>query len=68
MSVGSRGSPTVWVRDEGQRYVPEQRVDWIRGREPRLVGDPLGAYEVVHAASDPAMAPERWLKVQLRPV
>jgi hypothetical protein len=61
-------APTVWVRDEGQRYVAGRRVEWIRGGNHRLVADRNGQYEIVSAEPDPAMTPERWLRVQLRQV
>ena len=65
MSVG-RPPLTVWVRDEGQQYALGQYVDWTRDGEHWITAHPRGAYVVERAAPDPAMAPERWLKVQLR--
>jgi len=65
---GNSYTPNVWVRDAGQRYMPGQRVDWIREGDHQLVDDPHGSYVVIEAAPDPGMAPERWLRVLLRRV
>ena len=62
--VGRR--PVVWVPDSGQRFSVGMHVQWIREGDHSLVEDPLGAYEVESFGPDQGLAPERWLKVQLR--
>jgi hypothetical protein len=50
----------------GQRFMVGMHVQWIREGDHALVEDPLGPYEVESYALDQGLAPERWLKVQLR--
>lgn len=58
--------PVVWVPDTGQKYAMGMRVQWVREGDHSLLEDPLGPYEVESFAVDGQLAPERWLRVQLR--
>jgi len=61
-------SPLVWVPDEGQAYEIGRCVQWSREGNHAVVPDPLGSYYVESYAPEAGLLPERWLRIQLRPV